>query len=290
LAEVVLFGFNTTTEEWEELPVPTYSSQNSAIASVNSAGVVELEAAGSTTVKGQKLLPKTIFYDCSMQTMSDTSPVTVKPTITSITPSRALIGGTTVVVINGSGLGNNPTVNAGAGITVTVNSSSDTQISTQFNISASAAGGNRGVTVTAGGQTSNSVNFFVQIPTSLALVTTNQQGSANCPPGTAGWARNVTWRLRDQSGVTIQRSGVVMADQISISATQNSCAASNPQIGQESTDSSGQFPDGYFICSSQCASSSCQTNATQTWTANGVSLTQAVSIVYTCNSITLNGQ
>jgi hypothetical protein len=268
LAEVVLFGFNTTTEEWEELPVPTYSSQNSAIASINSAGIVELEAPGSTTVKGQKLLPKTIFYDCSMQTMSDTSPVTVKPVIDSISPMRGLIGATTNVTITGDGLGSNPSVNAGSGISVTVSSATSTQISASFIIATDAAAGNHSVTVTVSGQTSNAVNFFVQVPTSLSVLSvvalpTGTSGDYGCTPSEDfGIQASVNYRVNDQSGVAVASSEMRPQEQL-LNLVVNGDNKGNPSpdwrdIGpsrisgtSQFTSSSGTFLDApYGACSS----------------------------------------
>jgi hypothetical protein len=103
--------------------------------------------------------------------------VLVAPRITSITPAQGLVGNTIAVSIDGHGFGVFPSVSAGDGITATVNFANSTSfhIDASFAISANASGGNHSVTVTVGGQSSNSVTFFVQIPTSL--------GRFNFPPG-----------------------------------------------------------------------------------------------------------
>ena len=94
--------------------------------------------------------------------------VNVKPKITSIAPTRGLIGVTTSVTVNGAGFGGNPTVNAGTGITVTRGSFSDTQIQASFAVANNAPAGNHAVTVTTVQGTSNSVNLYVQVPTRLS--------------------------------------------------------------------------------------------------------------------------
>lgn len=210
------------------------------------------------------------------------------PKITSISPAKGPIGATTSVTLSGQGFRTSPSVNAGSGITVTINSKSDTQIQASFAISSSASGGNRSVTVTAAGQTSNTVNFYVQVPTSVAVISTTVQGPAVCSPGFAGWSRTVTLGLRDQSNNPIKLGGITMADNIT-TGSPNSCGVSNSKTGQFPTDANGRWPDTYFICSTACAGGNCQTNSTQTWTANGIALSQSIAIVYQCNSITLNG-
>jgi IPT/TIG domain len=91
--------------------------------------------------------------------------------ITGISPSRGLIGATTIVTINGSGFGSSPTVNAGSGITFSYSSRSATQIIVNFVVASTAPSGNHSVTVTnnsvSPARTSSSVNFYVQVPKKL---------------------------------------------------------------------------------------------------------------------------
>jgi hypothetical protein len=230
------------------------------------------------------------FYTCVCAPHSATGSATVnvKPSITSISPTRGLIGVTTSVTISGKGFGSNPTVQAGTGVTVTRNSFSDTQIQASFAVANNAPSGNHAVTVSTAQGTSNSVIFYVQVPTQLSLVTTISQGPASCSPGAAGWDRWVRWQVLDQNSQPIQRV-MSVSDSIAIGSP-NTCGAS-PQTGSTSTDSSGQFPDHYYLCSTACVGGSCQTNATQTWTVSGYVLTADVkSITCTCNGIAINGQ
>ena len=91
--------------------------------------------------------------------------------ITGISPSRGLIGATTIVTINGFGFGTSPTVNAGSNITFSYSSRSATQIIVNFVVASNAPSGNHSVTVTnnsvSPARTSSSVNFYVQVPKKL---------------------------------------------------------------------------------------------------------------------------
>ncbi|MGI8654111.1 MAG: IPT/TIG domain-containing protein [Pyrinomonadaceae bacterium] len=102
---------------------------------------------------------------------SEAAPMMVIPRVDSVSPDRALIGQPVDVTIRGLGFGRNPRVSAGNGISVVINSASDTQISARFNIAANDQGGNHAVLVTSStGEMSNDGNFFVQIPGSLRVV------------------------------------------------------------------------------------------------------------------------
>lgn len=128
----------------------------------------------------------------------------------------------------------------------------------------------------------------VQIPTSVSVVNTIQQGAAVCSSGQAGWSRKVTLQLLDQSGAAIQKSAITMADSITMGSP-NDLGASNTRTGSVSTDSSGQWADSYFVCSTACPGSG-ESDGTQAWTANGTSLSHSNAIVYKCTSITVDGK
>jgi len=141
----------------------------------------------------------------------------VRPKITSLSPTRGLIGRAIDVTINGRGFGTNPTVNvAGTGITVTITSKTNTQINTSFAIASNAGAGNHGVTVTSRGQTSNTVNFFVQVPSRLARTSISNVIVIDPGPGNivnafgqvvatnvCGAYRNRVYTLVDQQGQPI---------------------------------------------------------------------------------------
>jgi hypothetical protein len=96
---------------------------------------------------------------------------TVTPVITSISPAKGLVGSETSVTINGAGFASGATVNAGSDIAVTdISVNSSTQMTATFTpTNLPSAGGNQSVTVTVNGQSSNSQNFFDQVPTALVV-------------------------------------------------------------------------------------------------------------------------
>src|SRR5207302_7279065 len=82
------------------------------------------------------------------------------PTLTSIAPVAGNDGVTVPVVLTGTNL-TGATVDAIAGVTVTVTSTTATQVNATFVIAANAAVGPRNVTVTTASGTSNAVVFTV---------------------------------------------------------------------------------------------------------------------------------
>lgn len=135
----------------------------------------------------------------------------------------------------------------------------------------------------------SSITVTVQSPTSVGLVVTISQGQASCESGWAGWDRRVIWQVLDQFGQPMRYTGMPVTEVVTI-GNPNTCRISQVETGFAFTNSQGQYSDHYYICSAACASGNCQTNALQSLTINGISLSQDVSIIYTCASITLNGQ
>lgn len=170
--------------------------------------------------------------------------VTVTPSISSISPSRGLIGATTSVTISGKGFGTSPTVNAGSGITVTINGSpTNTQINSSFAVASSAPSGNHSVTVTAGGQTSGRVNFYVQVPSTfnaLSVTSTN----LGCATGTAGTGAQVQYQALDQAspGTAINVSGMTPQEHFTVNGTE-AFAGFRAFATPPNTDGAGKFLD-----------------------------------------------
>jgi hypothetical protein len=281
-----------------------WSSDSPSVAAVNNStakGLVTGVSGGTTTIRATyqdyAYSPR---YGCPCDSWvvidvgSDTA--NVKPSITNISPTRGLIGVTTSVTINGKGFGTNPTVNAGSGITVTRGSFTDTQIQATFAVASNAPSGNHSVTVSTAQGTSNSVNFYVQVPYSATFIsqisattlTQAQCASLGGPPGSAGYERWVTLELRDSAGQVIQRSGVTVADQLTPS-TPNDLGIGSGTTGSTGTDSAGRWPDHYYVCSTACPASSGQSNVNQSWTANATQLGHVNLAIYKCNSITVDG-
>jgi hypothetical protein len=171
---------------------------------------VQLGDAGETTITGRwvTVVHNTLSGDCA-EGNCETScqpeeslvslgiPVIVKPKITGISPERGPVGTSLTVTISGKGFRSGATVSAGSGITTSVTSASSTSLEVTFTIDANAAAGNHSVSVTVRGKQSNTVNFFVQVPTSLRLLSqavSSAYGSGTlangCPatarPGLAG--------------------------------------------------------------------------------------------------------
>ena len=226
----------------------------------------------------------------------------VKPRITSIDPSHGVAGTNQSVVISGLGL-NGATIQAGSGVSVSINSSSPTQIQATFAIASNATNGLRSVTATTNSQISNPVNFLVQVPGSLATVSdtgTVQDFNCNAAFGIAynGDRRDILYNLRDQSGSPIQTAGIPVAE--SFTPISNDCAVlDTPTPTSGVTDGLGNFPnvDRLALCSSRCLpanasgnpTGSCTLSIFQTWTANSVPVRRN-QITYHCSSITVTPQ
>lgn len=169
----------------------SWSSSDTEVATVDSSGTATALNGGETEITaawtGRYYYTQPCYYyaalassdvepdlpacgGCSWYSVSQrpSSKLRVRPKITSLTPSRAMIGSTTNVSIQGRGFGSNPTVViGGTGVTYSGSSGSTTQLSGSFNIAVNGTQGNHTVQVSNKGQTSNSVNFFVQIPSKI---------------------------------------------------------------------------------------------------------------------------
>jgi hypothetical protein len=207
-------------------------------------------------------------FDCFLQQyqQEDYGGIEVAPRITSITPIRGGVGSTTRVTINGSGFTFSPTVNAGSGISVSIFSiTGGGQIVADFTIAANATGGNRNVTVSANGQTSNAVNFFVQIPTSLSVLsvtviptpTVGDPETSACEPGLDfGISVAIKYQVNDQGNPSSPIKNNVMIPQETFtnfvlngvsqsggSSTYDDLGPSNVTGTSRTTDVNGQFVD-----------------------------------------------
>jgi hypothetical protein len=136
---------------------------------------------------------------------------------------------------------------------------------------------------------SGSTRGTVRVPTLVRWINTVESGAAVCPTGQAGFSRQVTLELDDQNGQAMAFSGITMADSIQNSAT-NQLGLGNPQTGSFPTNAAGQWPDQYYACSTVCPTSTGETDALQYWTANGSPLPHVNSLVYKCNSNTIDGK
>jgi mannose-6-phosphate isomerase len=74
-----------------------------------------------------------------------------------------------------------------------------------------------------------------------------------------------------------------------ISLPPNNALGLGTATGSTTTDGSGKWPDHYYVCSTACPGSSGTVDASQSWTANSMSMEHVNSIVYSCTSITIDG-
>ena len=187
-------GLNIVYEDGNSIPVnATWVSSDSNIANVHNNYELSGTAGGSVYASGTSVdqysfntetwyLPfnPTNESQCcggdNENAAQDTGQITVKPTVTSITPAEGAVGDTVSVTITGTGFsaGSGPTVNMGSDITVTRDSYSNTSIAAHFAISSSATGGDRQLSVTVNSaQSANFDGFYVQIPTDFVPYTTS---------------------------------------------------------------------------------------------------------------------
>jgi hypothetical protein len=173
--------------------------------------------------------------------MTSNGEMAIKPTITSISPSRGVVGSTTRVTINGSGFRSGATVSAGAGITVTVVSVTSTRIIADFAISINAGSGNRDVTVTVRGIASTPKTFFVQTPVALKAISVTQT-DLGCALGSRGYGVKIIYQVLDEKLDPILKAGMTPEEFITTSIGSGSTEY-EPFATPRTTDSMGQFTD-----------------------------------------------
>jgi YD repeat-containing protein len=233
---------------------------------------------------------------------SDTASLTLLPFINSIDPAMGLAGGSVDVTISGKGFGTSPVITLGGGITASIHSATDTQITATFNIP-STAGGNQSLSVSNQGFATQGDTFFGQIPSHLAVLTdTGPTQNFSCAAliGTNynGVQRQILYSVLDQQSQPIQARMTVSE---SFTAISNSCGGPptpNPTTGAI-TDPTGTFPgnDLLALCSTACLpadssgnpTGSCSLQVNQTWSANNLAV-RTNAINYSCSNITVTPQ
>jgi hypothetical protein len=91
----------------------------------------------------------------------------------------------------------------------------------------------------------------------------------------------------DPTGLAYSVAGLTVADTISVGSPNS--LGKGTQTGSATTTGDGSFPDTYFVCSAACPSTG-ESDALQSWTANGFGLPHVNLVVYKCNSITMDGR
>ncbi|MGH9499075.1 MAG: hypothetical protein ACRD3L_08010 [Terriglobales bacterium] len=122
-------------------------------------------------------------------------------------------------------------------------------------------------------------------PYQVEPLSTASQGPAQCTPGLAGWVRNVTNQLQYQNGAAYAVDNVSVSDTLRVGSKHD--LGSGTSTGTTTTTGDGSFPDTYSVCSTACPGSG-ETDALQSWTANGLGLSHVNLIVYKCSSISVD--
>lgn len=236
---------------------------------------------------------------CKYDTGSDQATVDVAPHIDSISPAASAVGHPVTVTLSGKGFASGASITAGSGVTVNeITVSSSTSMSATFSVASNATAGNRDVTVTVNGKTSNSKTFSVQVPDRLRVVDdTGNFALQNCP---SVKGRLITYQVADSSSSHSAIAQAIYVEEALDSLTTNTCGNGQPNASScEPANDSGQFTDGISVnptCASNalsnCSSNpSCGYEYTQRWSTcypeAVIELTSVPGITH-CNEIKIN--
>lgn len=174
------------------------------IATVDTYGTHSGVSVGSTTSQTFGLLPTNDAHRlCPTLGRTPSRGANVTPVITSLSPSRGLIGATTAsVTIIGKGLSGGH-INTPAPIQVSnITVATDTKMVFDAIISDTATPGNYpgAIYVTVSGQDSNKEDFYVQVPTTLSIVAGSASGTAEqlCTSNACGTIVSFKYQVYDQ--------------------------------------------------------------------------------------------
>jgi hypothetical protein len=327
----VALGFQSGQDVWDEdlctdnegsilfaISPGSWTTGNGAIATASRA-VLTGVSVGSTTNGASGSLTTGIGggggRKCPITPIKPSGDADVKPSISSVSPSRGLIGATTKSVsIAGKGLTGGH-VNTPAAIQVTnITTATDTQITFDAVISSTATPGNNAgaIYVSVSGQESNKVDFFVQVPTSLSMVPGSAQNTTEKPcPGVNQCGRIVTFKYQvyDQDSPTAQPVVAVMSmwdsfaasfspDNLNLNPTSFITTCTGLTGTNEGPCGVSTYADGTFTelslgpCCPTCYSSGAcvsggPSNISQTWNIDGYPIVQQISEY--CQKVLVNG-
>ncbi len=166
--------------------------------------------------------------------------------IDSIEPDRCLIGADVDVTIKGDGFGTSGTLNTGANIEATDVHFTPREIFAVFKIKSAAAGGNHSIKVTIAGK-EHSVDFFVQIPTSLQqdsispiTVVDPGPGPIGDVPNACGAYRKIVYAVLDQGNPKQTIRGSISVTETVVSITDS---GRQPFVLTQNTDENGRIED-----------------------------------------------
>jgi Big-like domain-containing protein len=297
-----------------------WTSSNTAVATINSSGVMTGVAPGSVTITGtvnsfievtQGQICSGSYPVCPTGEPGGSAPESVVPDVSVTGPHEVplvgpnLLPGTTG--INRVSLSSN--VNPAGGTyswttpdtnKVSLNYTSGPTI-TVTSVSASTSLGDVTISLkyTYNTTFSNTASTFmtVQQPTYLSLASNISSGPASCPSAETGPDRRLNWQVEDQFTGAIQFDNMPQYDNIGWQGANgcnppgntNGCNSGGFATGSGFTNPSGQFPDHYAMCSTCCdVGISCTTTANQYYYVNGFQILKNPK--YSCSGITINGQ
>lgn len=255
----------------------TFESDDPEIASVDTNGTqVSLDLAGGVliTARWETSTHNELNNECAeggcettcipqVNEVGATLQVGVRPKVDSVTPDRGLIGTSNNVTISGRGFVSGAQVSIDGGSISGATLQSANSITAVYLIDDNASAGNHRVTVTVNGRAStDNVNFFVQIPTSLNVlsITNLPDGSGTqdgCPTGSFGIKISIRYQVKDQAGGVIQTDKMEPQEKVT-GASFNGISQGDPvpsftDIGpsritgtSQFTDTGGEFLDAPF--------------------------------------------
>jgi hypothetical protein len=250
----------------------TWSSNNTAVATVSSSGWMTAVGVGSATVFFTSNLPATsdcgqpLAGECPPTNFQRGAPVNVSPTISSLDPGTIPIAQSNVsLTIHGSGLGSSPQVNLPSGVSiVSQNNASSAEIDLKVNVAATATIGKMNpISVTAAGLQSNTLNVVIDGPWQL-VAQTDSIVSVNSAAGPQ--ARNVKYQFQNFS--TSAAANIPIAEVFSGSGM--NCTEGFQPItvqcdGSTHTDAQGMFTDQWQILGN-FSPTGCGFNISDQWT------------------------
>jgi hypothetical protein len=188
-----------------------------------------------------------IFEECQYSGVDNTSSAScdVGPHINSISPGRGGVGTSVSILIFGYGFDPNASkfVNvSGSGVSaseVTLNEGGVIQAT--LTLTDTATAGNHDLTLTIGGFTSNSVNFFVQVPTSFSRISVTSANLGCDPAHPSGFGAQVLYEVLDQQGQTANAAGWIPQEHFTQNG--NGDPGFAPFATPQSTNSQGRFLD-----------------------------------------------
>lgn len=261
-----VWSYDACTGKTVELGSSGWGTGNSQVATANG-NLITAAGAGSTTdfasVRSFTTDPRGY---CRWYTVLATGLVNVAqgPKITSIDPTIAMIGSTSVqITINGIGFGTSPAVNLPTGFSSSNQGSTDTRIVITVNIGFSAIVGNNSISVRAGGQTSNAVTFQVNGPSRMVVQNDRIGTTTNNP---SAQSRFVTYQVYNVDGTLAVN--IPIAENITLSGwncTQHDPGNMTGQCdGTHHNNSTGAFADEWGMYTGYTPAG-CGKNITDHW-------------------------